>query len=229
MLGKYHILITLLIILPFLKFLNFNLTLLMLILGLIIGSLLPDAIDANNSYLLTLKSKKPLRKFIYFILRFSGKLTRFTLKPLSWVLKLFFWNLNISHRGLWHSFLGILVISFSWIVISLILSLYLGNSILFLALGIFLGCFTHLLQDSFTVSGINWLYPLSVLHLKGRIKTISKSNPDYRKLNFLERNSIIFIYFLLTSLFIAFKFNNLYSIILAILLQFLIARLIFKN
>ncbi len=228
MLGKYHILITLLLVLPFLKFFNLSLVLLILISGLITGSLLPDAIDANNSYLLNIKSKKPLRRLIYFTLRFSGKLTRFTLKPLSWVLKLFFWKLNISHRGLWHSLLGILIISFNWLIISLLLSVYLGNSILFFTMGIFLGCFTHLLQDSFTVSGINWLYPFNILHLKGKIKTIGESNPNYSKLKFLERNSVIFIYFLLTSLFITFKFQSFKLTVLAVLIQFLTVKLIFK-
>lgn len=227
MLGKYHILITLLLVSPFLKFLNLNLSLLLLVLGLIVGSLLPDTVDAKDSYLLNIKSKKPLKSFIYSILRFSGKLTRFILKPLSWILKLFFWRLNISHRGLWHSFLGISIISLSWFILTLLLSVYLGNLILFFSFGIFLGCFLHLLQDSFTVQGIKWFYPLN-FKIKGKIKTVSKFDQNYKKLRFLERNSTIFLYFLLTSLFIIFKFQSFKPTILTFLIQILLGSLIFR-
>ncbi len=227
MLGKYHILISLLLVSPFLKFLNLNLSLLLLVLGLIVGSLLPDTVDAKVSYLLNIKSKKPLKSFVYSLLRFSGKLTRFILKPFSWILKLFFWKLNISHRGLWHSFFGILIISLSWFILTLLLSVYLGNSILFFSFGIFLGCFLHLLQDSFTVHGIKWIYPLN-FKIKGNIKTVSKFDYKYKRLRFLERNSTIFLYFLLTSLFITFKFQSFKLTMLAVLIQFLMASLIFR-
>lgn len=227
MLGKYHILITLLLVSPFLKFLNLNLSLLLLVLGLIVGSLLPDTVDAKDSYLLNLKSKKPLKRFIYFILRFSGKLTRFILKPLSWILKLFFWKLNISHRGLWHSFLGILIISLNWFILTLILSVYLGNLILFFSFGIFLGCFLHLLQDSFTVHGIKWLYPLN-FKIRGKIKTISKFGYNYKKLKFLERNSTIFLYFLLTIVLILLKTNTFNKRITGSLIILILAGILFK-
>ena len=227
MLGKYHILITLLLVSPFIKFLNLNLSLLLLVLGLIVGSLLPDTVDANDSYLLNLKSKKPLKKFIFFILRFSGKLTRFILRPFSLVLKLFFWKLNISHRGLWHSLLGILIISLSWFILTLIFSVYFRNSILFFSFGIFLGCFLHLLQDSFTVAGIKWLYPLN-FKFKGKIKTISKFDENYKKVKFLEKNSTIFYYFLLTTILILLKTNTFNEIIIGSLISLIIAGLIFK-
>jgi len=227
MLGKYHILITLILISPFLKFLNYNLSFLILILGLIAGSLLPDAIDANDSYLLNIKSRKILRKFICFILRFSGKLTRFILKPLSWILKLFFWKLNISHRGLWHSFLGILIISIIWFIITLIFSVYLGNSILFFSFGIFLGCFLHLLQDSFTVTGINWLYPLN-FKIRGRTKTVSKFDKSYKNVKFFERDSTIFIYFLLTTALILLKTSTFNERITVSLTFLILSGLIFK-
>ncbi len=226
MLGKYHVLITLLMVLPFLKFLSLNFGLGILVFGLIIGSLLPDAVDANDSYLFNISSRKLFGRFACFMLRLSGKLTRHILKPFSWILKLFFWRLNISHRGIWHSFLGILIISLSWLIITLIFSVYFGNPILFFSFGIFLGCFLHLLQDSFTVYGVNWLYPLD-FKIRGKIKTVGKFDKNYKKIKFLERNSTIFIYFLLTTFIILLKTDAFDERVFGVLLQIMFAKVMF--
>ncbi|MBI4155351.1 metal-dependent hydrolase [Candidatus Woesearchaeota archaeon] len=243
MLGKYHVLIALLLTSPFLVYIikNYNvlqlftiLSILIFLIGLVIGSLLPDAVDAGDTYLNHIrlfKSKGIIRRTIYFlsfIFPIASKITRWTLKPLTWILKFIIPPLKDGHRGLWHSLLGIIIISIGWFYLSFIISKFINFQLYYLAIGIFIGCFIHLLEDSFTVSGINWLYPLN-LHIRGKIKTISKQDPNYRSLKFLERNPTIFIYFLITTIIILVQYTTtLNTTILSSLAQLGIAGIIFR-
>ena len=79
-------------------------------------------------------------------------------------------KINLSflwHRKILHSLVGALLLSLPF----LLLKSYIGVFSVYLTEGLFLGCITHLVLDSFTVSGIAWFYPFSKKKLKGRIKT----------------------------------------------------------
>jgi len=73
----------------------------------------------------------------------------------------------LGHRKLLHSLVGAALLSLPF----LLLKSYIGVFSVYLTLGLFLGCITHLVLDSFTLSGIAWLYPFSKKKLKGGIKT----------------------------------------------------------
>lgn len=77
-------------------------------------------------------------------------------------------NLGVlGHRKILHSLLGALLLSLPF----LLLKNYIGGAAIALTIGLFLGCITHLVLDSFTLSGIAWFYPFSKKKLRGRIKT----------------------------------------------------------
>lgn len=76
------------------------------------------------------------------------------LKPVSWTLQFF-----LGHRGIWHSL---------WIplILYLILLVYMKNY----AMAVVVGYVAHLIADSLTKEGINFLYPLQ-FHVRGFIRT----------------------------------------------------------
>jgi inner membrane protein len=97
----------------------------------LLGSLLPD-VDAKDSFI--------VKKFPWI------------LKPIS---------IFTSHRGIFHSLLGAVVIpGFIFYFISRIYGF-----------ALFLGYTSHLFADGFTKKGVNFLHPISKLHLSGFIET----------------------------------------------------------
>jgi inner membrane protein len=73
----------------------------------------------------------------------------------------------LGHRKILHSILGSLIFSLPFVIFQK----YFGPYSLFIAYGLFIGCITHLILDSFTVSGIAWFYPFSKKKIKGKIVT----------------------------------------------------------
>jgi inner membrane protein len=73
----------------------------------------------------------------------------------------------LGHRKILHSLIGALLLSLPF----LLLKNYIGVFSVYLTAGLFLGCITHLVLDSFTLSGITWFYPFSKKKLRGRIRT----------------------------------------------------------
>ena len=77
-------------------------------------------------------------------------------KPISRAMQLF-----TRHRGVFHSALAAILLSgLVW--------LFLSNTY---GIALFIGYFSHLLIDSFTKSGINFLFPIANLRISGFIKT----------------------------------------------------------
>ncbi len=68
-----------------------------------------------------------------------------------------------KHRGITHSFIFLILITFGLVLVFPIISL-----------GFFLGYSLHLFADSFTKEGIQPFYPFSKLKSKGRIATGGK-------------------------------------------------------
>ncbi|RLI87689.1 MAG: hypothetical protein DRO76_01880 [Candidatus Altiarchaeales archaeon] len=242
MLGKYHVLIAFLItgVLLFNAFdyRTDQVILYILLLGIIAGSLLPDALDATDSAMRYKKMRgKEMKYFEFFtvinpLLAGISKVLAF---PLTFILKKRYVGLKFRHRGIWHSLLGVSIISLSWFIptiLFILLCFFLFPEMdtliwLIFPIGLFTGSLIHLLEDSFTVSGINWMYPLRKFHVSGRIKTIGKYDPHYKKLSFLEKNDTIFYYFLVFSVLIFFLVEDIILIFLAVLLEVGLAGLIF--
>ncbi|MFQ6087518.1 MAG: metal-dependent hydrolase [Candidatus Methanofastidiosia archaeon] len=154
-----------------------NLKLIMCILiGVTIGSSIPDVDSPNPGY---------LTKFlIYRPVLFFG---RTLLKK---------YNISEKHRGFMHSFIGVSTAALFTAVYLLIILILLDrfnfwyfSSFIF---GYIFGSLFHLIQDSATVAGIQFNYPFSNLTLKGRLRTRIGAT----------READIFTYFLLVSIFI---------------------------
>lgn len=242
MLGRYHVLIAFLLT-GVLLFKVFDYTvdqviLYISLLGIIAGSLLPDALDAPDSAMRHGKMRgKEMRYFEFFtvINPILASISNVLAFPLTLLLKRKYGKLDFSHRGIWHSLLGISFISISWFIptILFILACYFlfpgVDTLIWLIfpIGLFIGSFIHLLEDSFTVSGIDWLYPSKKFHVSGKIKTIGKYTQGYKKLSFLEKNDTIFYYFAVFSILIFLFIDNIFLTFFAVISEIGLAGLIF--
>jgi membrane-bound metal-dependent hydrolase YbcI (DUF457 family) len=182
MLGKHHISISLVTILPFIipLFFMYNNSIsysLAFMIAVMIGSLIPDADCGGNSTLfyrfnlIDKIMKKVVNRFVIWI--FNKKYIKDALKINQPIIN--------EHRGIMHSPMGILI---STILLTIILTISLifiqMFDLIFLILiflGIFIGQFLHLLEDSCTIRGINWKFPFGEREIKGKIYTFSK-NPE---------------------------------------------------
>lgn len=180
MLGKQHVSITLATIFPFLIptiFLENGDYLLIfgsVVFASVVGSLTPDAdcggksklyYDFNFIYEIML----PLQKLVVWIFE------RFNLKH----------KLNLEyevkheHRGIMHAPIGILISSSILTFIAFLFTFFFfADSIIIVSfivfVGLLMGQFLHLMEDSCTVAGINWKFPFGTKELKGRIYTFGK-------------------------------------------------------
>ncbi|QQG39126.1 MAG: metal-dependent hydrolase [Candidatus Woesearchaeota archaeon] len=115
--------------------------------------------------LLSLKFVNPSSLVIYFLFVLLGALIPDLDEPQSKLGRKFPISSNVikllfGHRGIVHSvFVAVLV---SWLIWILIGKIY--------GIGLFLGYLSHLIGDSLTVQGVNFLWPFK-LHIRGFIKT----------------------------------------------------------
>lgn len=196
MLGKDHITLSLftfsIILMPFyLSGTHTGLFILALI-SIGIGSLAPDAdspdaaIFHNNVRGLKGDSKNIINTFIGpFLPAFSFVIKYLIYIPSIKIIQFlvsrdkvsFQYKVTKSHRGILHSFLGLIIVFFAVILYSSILSVIIPESvslvvILVFAISFCIGFFLHLVEDSCTVSGINYTFPMSKKFVfKGKIKT----------------------------------------------------------
>ncbi len=180
MLGKQHISITLATLVPFLiptLFLNnsdFFIFSAFILIATLIGSLIPDA-DCGG------KSK------LYYDLRFVYDIMIPMQKLVIWSFKIFNlkhkldleYEVNNEHRGIMHAPIGILISSLLLSLMTFVIIFIIQKEIaIFVALivfiGLLIGQFLHILEDSCTVSGINWKFPFGTKELKGKIYTFGK-------------------------------------------------------
>ncbi len=195
MLGRHHLLLSLftvaILFVPYFQE-NTELTLVILI-GVAIGSLMPDA-DSPDAAIFHEKVhiKGNLGKIIngLFAPLFSlfGRTTKYAIyKPAVFIFGKTFlkkYNIGEKHRGFLHSFIGIGIST-------IFTAIYL--SIILLAIGFFniwyflsfmvaysFGALMHLIEDSSTVTGTQFNYPFSNLMLKGGLVTRpdSAQKPD---------------------------------------------------
>ncbi len=177
MLGRHHLAISVLVVIPFiipLIFLNdINLTIpIAFLVAVVVGSLTPDADCGGNSklyydfYVIDWLMKKLITPLVLVSFKIiSNK------KPLEY-------DVVDEHRGIMHSPSGIIISSFLLAIIFAIAVIILNTfnflTALMIFLGLLIGQLLHLMEDSMTVSGINWGFPFKEKISKGKIYTFPK-------------------------------------------------------
>jgi membrane-bound metal-dependent hydrolase YbcI (DUF457 family) len=210
MLGKDHINISIAFILPFLiplLFLNVGDTLIIVVfmISILIGSLLPDTDCGGKA---TIYYRFP--EIDNFMRKIVGKSTIFMFKHLISKKKITIeYDVKDEHRGIMHSPIGVLLGSLM-LVIPIILFGFIFNLlnwivILTIFFGLLIGQLLHLIEDSCTLSGINWGFPFKKKELKGSIATFNKK--DQRPKIFAGM-----FYFLVFLLVIGYSFDILKNI-----------------
>jgi len=125
--------------------------------GVMIGSLLPD-VDASDA------------KVMHGYWKPIGLVGRYLFyKPMTWLLRRKHEGFEEKHRGYLHSLIGCLlttlffaiVIGVIFIVLTFMLATPIEHTVLFwyLWIGIPIGFLLHLVEDSFTKSGVRWFFP----------------------------------------------------------------------
>lgn len=179
MLGKQHASITIATIFPLLiptlfYDSNYQLYSISILIAVLIGSLTPDA-DCGGKSKLYYDFKFvhdimiPLHKSVIWIFNQSSIQTKFNLEC----------EVNNKHRGIMHAPVGILISSLLLTIVATIITLvfYTESTIAVtftVFVGLLTGQFLHLMEDSCTVSGINWKFPFGTKELRGKIYTFSK-------------------------------------------------------
>lgn len=197
MLGKDHVSITLETVFPFTipLILSENsrpVYAFCLLVTTVIGSLIPDA-DSDEKPKLHYDFKiiydimVPLHKLIVFSFSFFNLKEKMNLQ----------YVVEEQHRGIMHSPIGVFISSFVLTLLTAIIGYFIFHGINatligFLFLGLISGQFLHLLEDSCTVSGINWLFPFGTRELKGSIYTGNKIEGKRDIRPFLYRVSLLF-------------------------------------
>jgi len=85
-----------------------------------------------------------------------------------------------EHRGIMHSPIGVLISTIFLIIPVIIFMLFIKEFsfgiLLMIFFGLLIGQFLHLLQDSCTIAGINWMFPFGTKEIKGGIYTFDKQD-----------------------------------------------------
>ncbi|MFH1376068.1 MAG: metal-dependent hydrolase [Candidatus Woesearchaeota archaeon] len=212
MLGRNHVSISLATIMPFLIpliFLESNNSIIYgfaFLISILVGSLLPDADCGGKS-----KLYYDFNIFYQLIIPIT-KLTVWTFKLSSVKKKLStkfseLQDVNHEHRGIMHSPIGTIVSSFLLTLIILIIMTLIAKTNLLLVLIIFLGLIIgqilHLLEDSCTVTGINWMFPFGKKELKGQIYTF-----EWKYQNKKDIRPMIYVYSLVAVSIISLLVNS---------------------
>ncbi|MCS3924434.1 membrane-bound metal-dependent hydrolase YbcI (DUF457 family) [Methanosalsum natronophilum] len=125
-------------------------------------------------------------------------------------------EVNNRHRGIMHSPIGILISSLilTLIVSAVVFLIYQKINMLmvsFVFIGLLFGQFLHLLEDSCTVTGINWKFPFGTKLINGKIYTFpkEKGKKDIRTIIYQQVLWIITVLLVLGFLFDIIAFNQL--------------------
>ncbi|KAF5056368.1 LexA-binding, inner membrane-associated putative hydrolase [anaerobic digester metagenome] len=160
-----------------------------LLFGLFIGSLAPDA-DATDAAIFHTQIRGlsgASRRFVNGaarILPFFGYLIRYgeyyPAAGLFWLLS--GGRLRAGHRGILHSLIGVVVITALTSAYLLAVLFLIGRApdhlLAYALAGFAAGACLHLAEDSCTPAGIAWLYPVSGWRLRGRLR--SGGRTDHR-------------------------------------------------
>lgn len=98
-------------------------------------------------------------------------------------------NVLFGHRGMTHSVLGIGIIS-----ILVFLAVYLTPFSFEMGICLVAGYFLHLLEDSFSISGIKWFLPFSKKSFQSGFKVIYYKTGSFVEIVILFTTSAILLY-----------------------------------
>ncbi len=144
--------------------------------GTALGVLLPD-VDAEDARIFHGIGIRWLRKLDPVFMA-AGRLTKMVVYFPTRV----FWR--GEHRGIMHSLAGLVVSGVFWTAVFLFLK-GVANELVFLAApGIVSGYLIHLVEDSFTRSGVAWLKPFSSRRVRGQAVT-GRASEDLVVIGFL--------------------------------------------
>ncbi len=234
MLGRDHVLIAFLIGVVisacFYMVTEIDLAFLLIFMfGIVSGSLIPD-IDSPDSAMNYQRIRGKYMDLLAFFTQINpliAKITRIMVVPFIYLLKTKYPDVDETHRGIFHSVTGVFIITLVWLIIMGLLTLVTMNNgsftLLFMAfpVGLFVGGIIHLIEDSFTVSGIYWLQPFNQIHTKGKIKTMPEYIAKKREIELREREYILTWYFIGLTIIVIATLYFLKIILLTILLMFL--------
>jgi inner membrane protein len=191
MLGRHHAIISLssaaVLLVPFF---NTGLELIIyMLIGVVIGSLVPDA-DSPDAAIFHDKIRglkgytKMISYYVGLVLPLFGNVTKHAIyRPSMSILSRTFlkkYEITQQHRGFLHSFIGIgcstILTSVYLIIVLYLISLLTSIKMNYLGIALFMlaylfGALMHILEDSCTVTGIQFNYPYSNLILKGSLIT----------------------------------------------------------
>lgn len=135
------------------------------------GALLPD-IDAPKS----LGTKLKLAGILKWVAYFAKTIAYITKFFLYIFLKLILWLFGKwggRHRGIMHSFAGLIIVGIFWLAIGYAILHQLNSlkyffDLLLIVLGLMFGYLMHIWQDALTIAGVHLT---KSLHIKGKLKT----------------------------------------------------------
>ncbi|MCB9362882.1 metal-dependent hydrolase [Candidatus Woesearchaeota archaeon] len=131
------------------------------------------------------------------------------------------YDVKEEHRGIMHAPIGILITSTFLVIPVLLVMVFTQNFnpiiLLTIWLGLLFGQMLHILEDSMTVSGINWAFPFGTKELKGKIYTYDREldKVDIRPDVFVFIFSIpaLVLFFLYALSYITYPFWMVYIVI----------------
>lgn len=186
--GAEHLLLStlscLVILIPWVGMADTGL-LYIILFGVAIGSLAPDA-DAERAAILrrpssALAHRRVCTSPVEYVFPLTGYAIRYSIYyPLSLVLRLLCGKrYRHEHRGIMHSIAGAIVTSTVLAVYfslcALIAASWLQRTVSFpvfiLFVSLLAGYLLHLLQDSCTIRGVRWMYPLNHMRCSGSLRT----------------------------------------------------------
>ncbi len=202
--GSEHLAFAFLMAFPLIFLFNLPSQLFLFFIFLFLGALVPD-VDEENSLIFKLTKSENSLGFLFG--SYAYFLNKIVLPIIS-----FFEPKAKQHRGLTHTLLFAIIHSFTWFAILYIITK--NWSLAFAAfLGLFVGQISHIIGDSFTVSGTEPFYPKK-LKLKGPFVT--------------GKNSQIPVYLSIIPLFVFLvlyaKYNFLFAFVSYLVVWFALIR-----
>ncbi len=173
MLQHQHILLTILFLFPLIIHYDGPLDLILSVSIVLIFSVLPDIDLSGNKFVNTNMVKRGILMDYFKLLNLITNIIRIIIfRPYDFLIKLLLGKSKTFHRESSHSLIFLSVTLAVLLLFIILLSPYLklDNIAKYIILAI-LGFTMHLFQDSLTVNGIKWLYPLENVEIKGRLNT----------------------------------------------------------
>lgn len=174
MLQHQHILLTLIFLLPL--YYSADVTNKFILVSIImIFSVLPDIDISGNKFVnLGTFKKSAILDYLKFLNIFTNLIRTLIFIPYDFILKLILRKNKTYHRESSHSLIFLATVLLVIVFITSLLFPFIKSDLGVLFSYILIAAMAfimHLFQDSLTVNGIKWLYPLENIEIKGKLNT----------------------------------------------------------